>query len=140
MKRAILTSFTLIAALSTAVIAGGPGGLFPFQHPSVFPATQVIGSGGTIAADACGGIKRISATSAVTTSLAYTIDTVNSPKAGCKMDILNAGTLVITLDNNASFVTPLNADIVLGTKHSVSVASNGSYWVVLGTAQNLVAH
>lgn len=139
-KSSILAAFTLVAALVTGVVASGPGGAFPFQHPSLFPATQVIGAAGTIVADACGGVKRISATAARTTSTSYTIDTVNSPKAGCVMDVVNVGTMVITLDDNASFVTFGGADIPLGTKHSMRVASMGSYWVQIGTAQNATAH
>jgi len=142
MKRIILTAGLFVLGLVGVVAASGPGGRQWYQHPSVFPAAQVIGAADTIQADACGGVKRITATAARTTSTSYTIGTLNSNagKEGCVMDIVNSGTFVITLDDNASFVTFGNANVVLGTKHSMRVVGMGSYWLQIGTAQNNVAH
>lgn len=142
MKRTIFTAGLFILAIAGVSVASNPSGLNWFQHPSKFPAAQTIASAGTINADACGGVKRITAASAVTTSTAYTIGTLgnNANKAGCVMDIINSGTMVITLDDNASFVTFNNANIALGTKHSMRVVGMGSYWAQIGTAQNNAAH
>ena len=139
MKRSIFASAMFLTMFASIVFASGPGGRFPFQHPSLFPAAQTIAASGTVDADACGGLKRITATADRTTSTSYTIDTLNSPRAGCVMDIVNTSTNTITLDDNSSFVTPNNANIALGTKHSLRVASIGSYWVVIATA-NSSAH
>lgn len=140
-KQNVFASFMFVAALGAIAFASGPSGALFFQHPSLYPAVQVIAEGGTINADACGGLKRISSTAARTTSTSYTIGTLsaNARKAGCRMEIVNDSTFVITLDDNSSFVTPHNANVVLGTKHSASVLGMGSYWLVLGT-QNSVAH
>lgn len=142
MKKNILAGAMMALAFVTLATAGDKGGQKPYQHPSVFPAAQTIGSSGTIEADACGGVKRITAAGAVTTSTAYTIGTLNANagKEGCVMDLVNSDTMVITLDDNASFVTFGNADIALGTKHSMRVVGMGSYWLQIGTAQNNKAH
>lgn len=147
MKKNILAAGLVALAFVGVATAGAPGNNSWFQHPSLFPETQVLGAGDTINADACGGVKRITATAARTTSTSYTIGTLgnNAGKEGCVMDIINVPSAngqsyVITLDDNASFATFGNADIVIGTRHSLRVIGMGSHWVQLGTAQNNKAH
>lgn len=135
-------TITVLAAIAMAAVAqaGGPDAAFPFQHPSLLPAIQTIGAGGTVAADACGGLKRISATAARTTDTTNTFSAPSARNLGCRMVVFNAGTFVITLDANANFATPASANVVLGTKDAVTVLSLGSYWAVIGTSDNLTTN
>ncbi len=102
-----------------------------------YPAVQVIGAGGTVAADACGGIKRISATAARTTD---TTNTFAAPSGvlpiPCVMDVYNDSAFAITLDNNAKFMSAGAADVVLGSSDTVRVFTNGTVWVQLGATGN----
>ena len=101
---------------------------------------EIIAAAGTITADSCGGVKRISTNDlgAVTTG---TTDTFTAPAAankGCIMQVCNSGgTDAITLDDNALFeasgiggATPGNT--VLGVADCVAVASDGAVWRQLG--------
>lgn len=104
----------------------------------VMPAVETIGAAGTITADACGTIKRITATAARTTS---TTDTVTAPaaaNAGCLMDILNVSTNTITLDYNVLFNSAGAADVVLGSSDTVRVGSTGAggAWFQIGGTGN----
>jgi hypothetical protein len=101
-----------------------------------YPATQTITGGATVAADACGGVKRISAASSVTSSTTYTFaSTATASNLPCVMDVVNVGVGNITLDNNAGFMTMLNQDIVLKSTRTVQVIglagvgwTQGGYW------------
>jgi hypothetical protein len=92
------------------------------------PATQTIGAGGTIAADACGGVKRITAAGAVTT------DTTNSLTApttvpGCTMTVCNVGTTnTITIDQNALMLLQGGANVALLANSCLGVISDGVVW------------
>jgi trimeric autotransporter adhesin len=92
------------------------------------PATQTIAGGNTIAADACGTIKRITAAGAVTTSTTNTFTSSTASYNGCCMDVINVGSNAITLDFNASFKSNGGVDQVLGQYDAVRVCSNGSNW------------
>lgn len=98
------------------------------------PAAETIAAAATITANACGGVKRITAASAVTTN---TTDTFTAPAAansGCVMDVVNVGANAITLDYNANFHAAGAANVVLGSSETVRVASTGSggFWYQIG--------
>lgn len=107
-----------------------------FQDNKLYPAAQTIGAAGTVAADACGGIKRITATAARTTSTTDTFTAPATSNSGCAMDVINVGGFAITLDNNANFNSAGAADVVLGASDTVRVASNGSMWFQIGGTGN----
>lgn len=92
------------------------------------PAAQTIGAGGTVTADACGGLKEISSAGAVTTSTTNTFDAPAAANKGCVMFVCNTGANNITLDNNALFKSKAAGDVVLTAEDCISVASNGSVW------------
>lgn len=116
---------TITAAAITATAAGG-------SMLSYAPTTQVIAAAGTVAADACGGLKRISADGAVTSSTTYTFTAPSSANTGCVMDVYNDGPNAITLDNNVLFMSAGAADVVLGASDTVRVGSNGVVWFQIG--------
>lgn len=90
------------------------------------PATQTIAATNTITADACGGIKSITATGAVTTSTTNTFTAPAAANANCVMHVQNVGTNAITLDANSNFQTIGDANIVLGADEGVTVSSTGA--------------
>ena len=100
------------------------------EHPFkvIPPASQVISGGNTIASDACGGIKQIASTGAVTTSTTNTFTAPSAINNGCCMTVINTGTQNITLDNNASFYSAGAADVVMTQDDALSVCSIGSAW------------
>ncbi|HMN67116.1 MAG TPA: discoidin domain-containing protein [Bdellovibrionales bacterium] len=99
-------------------------------------ATQTIGAGGTITANACGGIKRITATAARTTSTSNTFTAPAGANAGCCMDVINVGSFNITLDNNSNFYSAGAANVVLGARDTVRVCSDGTAWTQIGATGN----
>lgn len=98
------------------------------------PTAQTIGSGGTIAADACGGIKRISSAGAVVTSTSNTFTAPGTSNTGCVMEVVNSGANQIDLDLNGNFDgfaaddTGSDGDIDLAAGAVVRVASDGVIW------------
>lgn len=94
------------------------------------PTTQVIAATNTIAADACGGLKRISSASAVTTNTTNTFTAPAAGNKGCVMFLYNVNASdAITLDNNALFESTDGADVVLDAKGRIAVVSDGAVWV-----------
>lgn len=90
-------------------------------------ASQTIAAGNTVAADACGGIKQITAGGAVTTDTTNTFTAPGVTNSGCCMDVINVGTANnITLDANANFNAA--ADIVMTPCDVIRVCSNGVDW------------
>jgi len=99
------------------------------QQFSAAPATQVIGAASTIAADACGGLKRISATADRTTDTTATFTAPAAGNAGCCMLVVNVDTVdTIYLDSNTAFPLTNVASAALGPKGSINVCSDGTYW------------
>lgn len=95
------------------------------------PSAQTIAAGNTVAADACGTIKQITASGAVTTN---TTDTFTAPAAsnkGCILHVCNTGSNTITLDTNAHFKSNGAADVALGQDDCVVVGSTGTVWYQL---------
>lgn len=90
-------------------------------------ASQSIGAGGTVSANACGGVKDITSAGDVTTSLSNTFSTPGANNDGCIMHVCNRGSFNITLDSNGNFVS--DADIVLTPNDCVDVESNGTTWI-----------
>jgi hypothetical protein len=95
------------------------------------PAVQTIAGGNTIAADACGGIKRITSAGVVTTDTTNTFTAPSSDNAGCVLRVINTGANNITLDNNALFFSPGAADVVMTANDAIIVGSDGSKWYAL---------
>jgi hypothetical protein len=108
----------------------GPAGM-----TTPMPAIQTIAAGGTIAADACGGYKRITAAGAVTTSTTNTFTAPDVAQVGaCHMLVCNVGTTnSITLDTNILFKSISAADIVLTADDCTSVVSDGTIWRSTGS-------
>lgn len=103
------------------------------------PAQQTIGAGGTVAADACGGLKLIGAAGPVTTDTTNTFDAITAANRGCCMDVVNGGSNAITLDNNARFLSAGAADVVLGSGDSVRVCAgpvSSLTWYQIGPTGN----
>jgi hypothetical protein len=92
------------------------------------PAAQAIAAGGTVAANACGSVKEISAAGVVTTSTTDTFTTPAVANKGCCMDVVNSSANNITLDANGNFRTIAAANQVLGQYDAVRVCSNGTFW------------
>lgn len=89
-------------------------------------AVQTIAAGGTIAANACGTIKRISSAGVVTTDTVNTFTAPAAANAGCTMYVINVGANNITLDANANFVSPGGADVVMTPNDAILVGSTGA--------------
>lgn len=92
------------------------------------PAAQTIAGGDTIAADACGSIKQITAAGGVTTNTTDTFTAPATTNKGCVMAVCNTGAQNIVLDNNAHFKSAAAGDVTLGADDCVSVASTGTVW------------
>lgn len=92
------------------------------------PTTQVIASGGTITADACGTVKNISAAGAVTTSTTNTFDAPNGGNAGCTMVVCNQSANTITLDSNTNFPGVGGANVSLTQLDCIRVLQTGTQW------------
>ena len=94
------------------------------------PATQTVAAGFTVTADACGGLKRITSASDVTSD---TTDTFTAPAAantGCRMLIKNVGVHQTLLDFNTKFPVGAGAaaSLLLDKGGAVSVVSDGTSW------------
>lgn len=99
----------------------------------VTPSAQTIAAGNTITANACGGIKRITASGSVTTDTTNTFTAPAASNAGCVMQVCNSGSNGIALDINANFVGDTtdiggDGDIDLTADDCVLVGSDGSKW------------
>lgn len=131
---ALTVGGTDVATLSTlagtsAVVTTAAGEIV------TMPATQVIASGGTIAADACGGLKRISSASAVTTDTTNTFTAPAAGNAGCLMLVCNMNASdAITLDVNALTKLVGGANVALAASACLAVGQDGTTWRQL-TAQ-----
>lgn len=115
-------------------------GTVTFATPSELgpaPAAQTIGAGGTVAADACTGVKRITAAGVVTTSTTNTFTAPAATSTGCAMDVCNVGVNAITLDANVLFLTAGGTDVALGTGDCVRVAGDGTMWRQIAAAVDL---
>jgi hypothetical protein len=100
------------------------------------PATQTIATTDTIAADACGTIKRITAASAIGTNTTNTFTAPGTLNTGCTMWVCNVGgTNTITLDKNALFLTTSGADVALLANSCIAVGSDGAIWRQLSAIQ-----
>lgn len=99
------------------------------QNYGVVPAAQTLTAGFTIAADACGGLKRINGVGDLTSDTSNTIAAPSASNAGCRMLIVNVdSTDTFYLDSNALFGVTAAASIPIGPKGSISVWSDGSVW------------
>ena len=126
--------FTTGAVVGGSAIASQAG---PFQVVS--PASQTIAAGNTIAANACGTIKKITAAGGVTTDTTNTFTVPAAANKDCCMDVVNVGAQAITLDFNGLFVSAGAADVVLGAGDSVLVCStgaSGAWYQIGGTGNN----
>ena len=137
-----LDGVAAIQAIMTTVTAGSEVGALAFLTASpsmtertridengtrtIMPSAQTIASGNTIAADACGTLKRITAAGAVTTDTTNTFTAPAAANAGCCMDVCNTGSNTITLDNNANFKSAGGADVVVTADDCLRVCSTGA--------------
>lgn len=119
------TLVTTGAQTQTSTMTFSTGFLVPI------PSAQTIASGGTIASDACGGIKKITNNDAVTTDTTNTFTAPSAANTGCVMFVLNVGTSTITLDNNALFVSKSAGNVAVTGNDALTVASDGSKWYQL---------
>lgn len=92
------------------------------------PTAQTIAAGGTITADACGGQKRITSGSAVTTDTTNTFTAPAASNAGCAMDVCQITANSTTLDSNSNFSTWNGQNITLAVGQCVRVHSDGTTW------------
>lgn len=129
-----LTGNLLTAVADTGDVSvtasGGDYTLASSLH-TVYVATQTVAGGNTITADACGSIKNVSSAGAVTTNTTNTF-TALSQNLVCIMHLVNVGSNNITLDNNANFVSPGGADVVVTPNDAIMVGTtNGTVWYAL---------
>lgn len=94
------------------------------------PAPETITAGATVTANICnGGMKRIGATSGVTTNTTNTFTAPGTAPVDCRMTVCNTGSFAITLDSNANFIPFLpTSDIELGAGNCVPVVNDGTAW------------
>lgn len=92
------------------------------------PAAETITAGATITVDACGTIKQITSSGAVTTGTTNTFTAPAAGNTGCRMGLCNVGSNNITLDSNANFVTIAGVDVVMKPNDCAIVSSNGTAW------------
>ena len=114
----------LVTIMGTGFVGVGnvaPAGKFVVD----FPTTQTIAAGNTVAADACGSLKLITATGAVTTDTTNTFTAPAAANKGCLMHVCNTGANNITLDTNANFKSAGAADVVMTQDDCVTVGSTG---------------
>lgn len=122
-----LSSGTLTVDGTSALIKIGDAAATPKAGQIIAspPAAQTIAAGNTITADACGGVKIVTAGGAVTTDTTNTITAPAAANAGCCMNIVNTGaTNTITLDQNAN--NNLAADTALGPCDTIMACSTGA--------------
>jgi hypothetical protein len=117
--------------IETSIPSANPVGANGVYDP--MPATQTLVAGDTIVANACGGMKNISAAGAVTTSTADTFTTPALGNKGCRMTVCNVGANTITLDNNTNFKSIGGADIILTAEDCTQVESDGVVWRSTGS-------
>jgi hypothetical protein len=101
------------------------------------PAAQTIGSGGTIAADACGGLKVVTAAGAVNTDTTNPFTAPAAGNQGCVMNVCNTGANTITIKHATLFLSTSGADVALAQNKCVPVGSTGAsgVWYQLGALQ-----
>jgi len=94
------------------------------------PATQTVAASFTITADACGGIKRVTSASDVTSDTTNTFTAPAASNKGCKMFVKNVGVHQVILDFNTLFAGGAGgaASLRLDTGGSVIVWSDGAAW------------
>ena len=92
------------------------------------PPAETIAAAATITADACGGLKQITAAGIVTTNTTDTFSTPGAANRGCIMQVCNVGANAITLDANANFAGAAAGNVAVGAGDCVSVGSNGTIW------------
>lgn len=131
LRTLVLTTLTATTGTITT-LSGTTGSIASLTASTLFrgpvPTAQTIGAGGTIAADACGGIKQITSASDVTTDTTNTF-TAPSTAGTCDMLILNVGVHQVLLDANTLFPLPGGiASLRLDSGGSVRVWSNGTTW------------
>lgn len=120
----------------TGNITGNVTGNVTGQVFGTTPTTQVIGAAGTIAADACGGIKRISSAAPVTTNTTNTFTAPAAANKGCVLNVCNVNAAdAITLDNNVLFQSAAAGDVALAGLECVLVGSDGAVWRQLTAKQ-----
>jgi hypothetical protein len=96
---------------------------------STAPATEVIGAGGTITADACGGVKAISATAARTTDTTNSFTAPSAALSGCCMVVFNADdTDTITIDENTLTDNVGTGNLAVTAMDAVTFCCDGTTW------------
>jgi hypothetical protein len=134
-------AFTLTIGWANTGLAGGrvetsSPAATPTSATGIYdpmPGVQTLAAGDTVVADACGGMKRITAAGAVATSTVSTFTPPAASNAACRMNVCNVGANTITLDNNAQFKSIGGADIVLTADDCTSVESDGVVWRSTGS-------
>ena len=118
----------VVVGTSTVITAG------PFVVNTSATA-QVIGAGGTIADDACGGVKLISSASAVTTDTTNSFTAPSVANNGCCMMVRNVNASdAITIDKNALILLVGGANVVLAAQEAIMVCRQNSVWVQMTAA------
>jgi len=98
---------------------------------TVMPTAQTIAAGGIIAADTCGGLKRVTASGAVSTDATNAFTAPATANAGCILHVVNTGANTITIKHSANTLTLTGADLALASKSVVVYGSDGTNWYQL---------
>ena len=103
-----------------------------------YPATETIVADAIVTANACGGVKRVTAATNVTTSTLNTFTSTATVTSPCPMIVVNVGPATITFDNNSTFISSNTANVVLTSSNTFKViAVQNIGWIqVSGTSQN----
>ncbi len=99
-----------------------------------FPDVETIDAAGTITANACGGVKRITSVGPQTTNTTNTFTPVSSlTTLPCVMDLINISTNSITLDSNVNYQGLASANVVLTASDTIRVIGiSGTGWTNIG--------
>ena len=119
------TGTTVTPSAGPLVVVPQAGAASGFQLLAV--ATQTIADTNTIAADSCGGVKRVTSAGSVTTNTTNTF-TALSALVQCEMKVCNIGAQNIILDQQTAFKTTGGANLTLGANTCVGVAWDGAFW------------
>jgi hypothetical protein len=124
------TKMLVLGLAAAGVLLGGlKAAALPIgQFLGPVPATETIAAGGTITANACGGIKRITSASDVTTDTTNTITAPTSVRVGCAMLIKNVGTKCVYMDTNTNFPVTTAASLAICGGGALVVWNDGAAW------------
>jgi len=128
-----------LGATSGAYVSISEAGVITYngtaQNVGPLATVQTLSAGETIAANACGGFKRIGSGSSLSTDATDTFTTPASAGQGCIMEVCNVNvTFTITLVDNVNFDPATAGNVVLSPNECITVGNTGTIWLELNQA------